>query len=561
METLSIFLNLLGGLGLFLYGLRVMSESLQKVAGTRLRALLASATGNRFSATLTGFLVTCAVQSSSATTVMVVGFASAGLVTLTQSLGIIFGANIGTTTTAWIVSLLGFQVKITAFAVPLIGIGFFSQFIRRWKLPHRLGEVLVGFGLLFLGLALIKSGIPDAHSSPFVQEWLTAFSPASLGPRIALVAVGAVLTMIFQSSSAVMAVTLAAAANGLIDYPTAAALVLGENVGTTITANLAAIGAPLTARQAARGHFLFNIFGVLWAVLLFNPFARFVDVLLPGDPWGIGENVRLVTIPLHIAAFHTVFNVINTSVMLPLIRPLERVVRAIVPERASDKTDRALEYLSTPLMETPELAIIAAKKEVDRMAAIVCRMLAKIQASLSAKSAGLSEAVESVLEDERTTDFLEHQINEFLANLTHAHLSTASNKEVISLLSMINDLERMGDHGEKLAKLMRRRSERELHFTVDAEQELEIIAAKAIEIVEAMRAGIMKPVHDPMPAAREREAQLNALRSKFRQSHINRLASGKCESTAGIIFSDMLTSFEKLGDHAFNVVEAIVGIK
>ena len=245
MDTFVVIMNLLGGLGLFLYGLRVMSEALQKVAGNRLRSLLETATGNRYSATLTGFLVTCAVQSSSATTVMIVGFASAGLLTLTQALGVTFGANIGTTTTAWIISLLGFKVKITSFAVPLIGIGFFSQFIRRWRFPHRIGEVLVGFGLLFLGLALIKSGIPDMKSSPLVQNWLTAFSPMSLGPRLGIVAVGAVLTMIFQSSSAVMAVTLAAAANGLIDFPTAAALVLGENIGTTITANLAAIGAPL----------------------------------------------------------------------------------------------------------------------------------------------------------------------------------------------------------------------------------------------------------------------------------------------------------------------------
>ncbi len=216
METLIVVLNLIGGLGVFLYGLRVMSEALQKAAGARLRAVLGRATQNRFSSVLSGVVVTTVVQSSSATTVMVVGFVSAGLLTLTQALGVTFGANIGTTTTAWIVSLIGFKVKLTSFAVPLIGIGFFAQFIRRWRMPHRVGEVLVGFGLLFLGLALIKSGLPDVKSSPLVQQWLTTFSPSSLFPRLGLVAVGAVLTMILQSSSAMMAITLATAASGLI---------------------------------------------------------------------------------------------------------------------------------------------------------------------------------------------------------------------------------------------------------------------------------------------------------------------------------------------------------
>ncbi len=561
MKTLFVIINLIGGLGVFLYGLRVMSEALQKVAGHRLRSLLETATSNRFTATLTGFIVTCAVQSSSATTVMVVGFAGAGLLSLTQSLGVTFGANIGTTTTAWIVSLLGFKVKITQFAVPLIGIGFFSQFVRRWRFPHRIGEVLVGFGLLFLGLALIKSGIPDVKSSSFVQEWLTRFSPESLGPRLGLVAVGALLTMIFQSSSAMMAVTLAAAANGLIDYPTSAALVLGENLGTTITANLAAIGAPLTARQAARGHFIFNIFGVIWAVLLFGFFVNFVDALMPGDPWSGGEQARLVAIPMHIAAFHTTFNLINTALMLPLIGHLERVVRTIVPEREADKTEMRLQYIATPLTETPELAINAAKQEVDRMASIVLRMLEKVPKALSMESKELSETLKSIFEDEKTTDYLEHQINDFLANLTHARLSTATNREVISLLSMINDLERMGDHCEKLAILLTRKTDTDTAFSGDAKTELETIAAKAIEIVESMRTSILNRDEDPMPQALEREQELNGLRSKFRECHTDRLANRECTAAAGILFADMLTSFEKLGDHAFNVVEATVGIK
>ena len=493
-------LNLIGGLAVFLYGMKVMSEALQKLAGSRLRNLLNRVTQNRFMAVLVGFVITCAVQSSSATTVMVVSFASAGLLSLYQSLGVIFGANIGTTTTGWLVGLLGFKVKITKFALPLIGIGFFSQFIKRWRWPHRIGEVLVGFGFLFFGLALIKQAIPDLQDSPFVMNLVSSFHPDHIGSRLMIVLVGTVLTMIFQSSSAMMVVTLAAAASGLINFEGACALVLGENIGTTLTANLASIGAPLTAKRAARGHFIFNVFGVTWAILFFLPFIRLVDFLVPGNPFGKTEASLLVAIPIHIAAFHTIFNVLNTAIALFTIRPLERVIVWLVPDKdVKDKFD--LLYLSTPFSNTPELAVTAAQKEVDRMADLVVKMLETIQTLVGGNGTDkkFDEKIEAVLKDEKMTDLLEHKINEYLSKLTHDHLSSSSNKKVLSLLSMINDLERIGDHGEKLVTLLSRSKEKNLKFSPEGLSDLSRMVDQTLKSIRPMKDVILTRNGDPMP--------------------------------------------------------------
>jgi phosphate:Na+ symporter len=560
MDKLWFVLNLLGALGVFLYGLKVMSEGLQKAAGDRLRRILARATANPVAGTISGFLVTCVIQSSSATTVMVVGFCSAGLLSLYQSLGVIFGANIGTTITGWLVSLLGFKVKVAKFAIPIIGIGFFSQFIKRWKTPHRLGEAMVGFGLLFLGLSLLKSSIPNVKEAPEVMAMLQRFNADSMGGRLLVVGVGAVLTMIFQSSSAMMAVTLTAAAKGLIGFPTAAALVLGENIGTTITANLAAIGAPLEARRAARAHFFFNIFGTIWVSVLFWPFLNFVDRLVPGDPYGTGEAALLVAIPTTVAMFHSVFNVTNTMLFLPFGRAFERFILWIEPG-TKHKGDKELVYLTTPFATAPELGIQAAEKEVDRMAKVCVRMIDKIRKALAAKDESRSELVKDVIKDEDVTDSLEHQINEYLANLTHERLSHDANRRVLSLLSMINDLERIGDHGEKIGKLLQRESEGAYSFSKTAHKELNRMLDQAEEVLKGMRKQILHPDKDPLSHAREREDKLNDLRTQLREAHTERLAKKECSPLAGLTFGDIVSSLEKMGDHAFNVVEASVGVK
>ncbi len=562
MNVLIHSLEILGALGVFLYGLKVMSEGLQKAAGAGLRNMLGKATDNKLMGTLSGFLVTCAVQSSSATTVMVVAFCSAGLLNLSQSLGVIFGANIGTTTTAWLVSLLGFKVKIAAFAVPLVGIGFFSQFIKRWSLPHKVGQALVGFGLLFLGLSLLKDAIPDVAGAPQIAAWLETLEPDTVVGLLSAILFGTAITVVVQSSSASMAITLTAAAKGYIDFPTACAIALGQNIGTTVTAALAAVGAPLVARRAALAHVLFNLLGSVWPILTFGPLLWLIDGMVPGDPYGTGPDSLLVAIPTHIAAFHTTFNVLNTVLFLPLTTQFENLVVRLMPQHAGDEEhDHDLIYLTTAFGDTPELAITAASREVDRMAGVVVAMLGRIRDALSTAPQDLPPLLERIRNDENATDILEHKINEYLAQLVHGQLSSAATRQVLSMMSMINDLERIGDHGEKIAMLLGKLAESPAGFSEIALDEIREMAATTEANLEAMKGCILRPGADPMPAATEREDLLNATRERFRQSHLQRMSEGRCDALSGIIFSDMLTSFEKMGDHSYNVVEAAAGIK
>ncbi|MGN1057803.1 MAG: Na/Pi cotransporter family protein, partial [Candidatus Avelusimicrobium sp.] len=425
MSTLLTTLNLFGGLAIFLFGMKLMSDGLQKASGEKLRQLLSVATANRLAATLCGALVTGIIQSSSATTVMVVGFTSAGLLTLYQALGVIFGANIGTTLTAWVVSLFGFSVQISLFALPVIAVGFFVQFIPRFILLRRIGETMVGFGLLFLGLDIMKNAIPaDFAQNPQVVAWISKFRPDNLLNLITLIFSGTVLTVILQSSSAVMAMTLTCAAAGIIDFPTACALVLGENIGTTVTANLAAIGASKDARRAALGHFLFNFIGVLWVTCIFRHFVLLIDWLVPGSPYTKETAVLTAVLPYHISAFHTVFNLINTLLMLPFLKQLANLTLVFIPKtKREEKKEHELIFLSTRFTQTPELALIAVRKEVERMMSFVTKMTDKLIHAVKVDDDKMFERlIEDVKSAEHTTDVLEHKINLYLTTLTHGNL-------------------------------------------------------------------------------------------------------------------------------------------
>lgn len=563
MSGFMLFLNLLGGLGVFLLGIKMMSEGLQKAAGNKLRTVIAGATGNRFTATLSGLAATSIIQSSSATTVMVVGFASAGLLTLTQSLGVIFGANIGTTTTAWIISLLGFKVQISIFALPLIGIGFFSQFVEKWPTFRRLGEAMLGFGLLFLGLALIKDAIPDVQNSSATIAWITKFSPNNIFTLLAVVGVGTVLTLIFQSSSAVMAVTLTCAAKGLIDYPTAAALVLGENIGTTITANIAAIGATRTAKRAAIGHFMFNFLGVVWAVILFKPLLGLVDMIVPGTTIGTSEDVLLTNIPYHLSAFHTTFNVINTGVMLIFIKQFEKIIMFLMPVKRSEEKKTDLVYLKTGLTSTPELSLEAASREVDRMASLLEVIISKTLHAVKTDSPKLFDrTITEIRAAEKATDVLEYKIGDFLQKLTHEQLSRPMIAEVLKLLAITNYLEKMGDHGEKIAILLTKAKEGN-YFTAEDYEHLEDIGLKVKKIIRETKLSILSrniDVTAVMEAALARERELNELRHAMRDEKTMRDYSSATSPVSITLYADILSSFEKMGDYALNITEASTGI-
>lgn len=566
MAVFLTLLNLLGGLGVFLLGIKMMSEGLQKAAGSKLRSIISKATTNRFAATFSGMAATSIIQSSSATIVMVVGFTSAGLLTLSQALGVIFGANIGTTTTAWFVSLLGFKVNITMFALPMIGIGFFSQFIQKWPILRRIGEAMLGFGLLFLGLDLIKTAIPNVQNSSEVLEWITKFTPETLLKLLGVIGVGTVLTVLFQSSSAVMALTLTCAAKGLIDYPTAAALVLGENIGTTVTANIAAFGANRMAKRAALGHLLFNLIGVLWAIIFFKQLIELVDFIVPGSTQGTSPQVLLTSIPYHLAAFHTVFNVINTFVMLLFIRQFEKVILLLMPLKKKEEEHTDLIYLKAGITSTPELSLEAAAKEADRMAEIVENILSKIMHALKSTSTKLFErTLKEVSNSEKASDILEYKINDFLQQLTHEQLSRAMISEVLKIFDLTNYLEKMADHGNNIAKLLQKAQE-EKCFSAEDIKKLELICAKTKIIVQKSRVTILRRDLNKIiviQQALNREKDLNYLRHSLRdQKSLRDYKSKEVKSLFGItLYADILTSFEKIGDYALNIIETTMGIR
>lgn len=575
MSTLLTTLNLFGGLAIFLFGMKLMSDGLQKASGEKLRQLLSVATANRFAATFCGALVTGIIQSSSATTVMVVGFTSAGLLTLYQALGVIFGANIGTTLTAWIVSLFGFSVQISLFALPVIAVGFFVQFIPRVILIRRIGETMVGFGLLFLGLDIMKNAIPaDFAQNPQVVAWISKFRPDNLLNLLTLIFSGSVLTVILQSSSAVMAMTLTCAAAGIIDFPTACALVLGENIGTTITANLAAIGASKDARRAALGHFLFNFIGVFWVTCIFRHFVHFVDWLVPGSPYTKETAVLTAVLPYHISAFHTVFNLINTALMLPFLKQLAKLTLVLIPKtKREDKKEHELIFLSTRFTQTPELALIAVRKEVERMMSFVTKMTDKLIHAVKVDDDKMFERlIEDVKSAEHTTDVLEHKINLYLTQLTHGNLSRHAVAQAFSLFDVLNSIERMGDCGEKIARILEKFHTKQ-PFTGRDVDDLEEIAKLTKDITKRTRRVLVdfqQPTKQWHTAAQRTfvdavkdEEKLNAMRKQFLRARRERILAGEAQATPDSItaYADILNNFERIGDYAMRVNENLLGLR
>lgn len=574
MSTILTSLNLLGGLAIFLFGMKIMSDGLQKASGERMRQLLGIATANRFAATACGTLVTSIIQSSSATTVMVVGFASAGLLTLHQSLGVIFGANIGTTMTAWIVSLFGFKMQISLFALPVIAIGFFAQFLPRLTLVRRIGETMVGFGLLFLGLDIMKNAIPaDFAQNPQVVAWISRFQPDNLANLLILIFSGTVLTVILQSSSAVMAMTLTCAAAGIIDFPTSCALVLGENIGTTITANLAAIGASKTAKRAALGHFLFNIIGVCWVVCIFKNFVHFIDWLVPGSPYTKETADLTAVLPYHISAFHTVFNLCNTALMLPLLNQLAKLTYVILPKsKREDKKEHELIFLSTRFTQTPELALIAVRKEVERMMSFVTKMTDKLIHAVKVDDEKLfARLIEDVKSAEQTTDVLEHKINLYLTTLTHGNLSHHAVAQAFALFDVLNSIEHMGDCGEKIARILEKFHTKQPFAQADVD-DLETIAKLTKDITKRTRRVLVdfqQPTKQWQSHAEEtfaqavsEEQELNALRKRLLHDRRERINAGQEASPDSITaYADILNNFERIGDYALRVNENILGMR
>ena len=546
---LEILLATLGGLGLFLFGMHLMSDALQRIAGSKLRRILEKLTTNRVVAAMAGTAITAIIQSSSATTVMTVGLVNAGLMSVQQALGIVLGANIGTTVTAQIIAF-----KLADVALPLVGVGMFMKILSKREKVRYWGDFLLGFGLLFFGMLVMQEGIMPLRDAPWVTDIFVQFS------RIPVlgVLVGAVMTMIFQSSSATVGLVIALASTGMVDFPGAAALVLGDNIGTTITANLAAIGTSVSAKRVARAHFLFNLFGVCIVLAIFPYFVQFVDLITPGDPMQVTAAGVVPYAARHVANLHTLFNVTNCLLFLPFLGALGRVASFITPGEEKPKVFR-LETLAPTIFETPSFALDEARQELDYMGGEVFKMLSVAEMPLL-ENKETEKSLEEIKKTEDIVDSLQKEINTYLAELSRNSITEKQSREVFSMLQIVSNLERIGDHCESIGKLCKRRNEFNLDFSEEGRKELSLIYHHTKMFLKTVVDAITDTPGDLMEQVQGFEPRLNAMRKEMRINHMDRLKTYKCDADAGLIFIDLLTSFEKIGDHAYNIAESLSGL-
>lgn len=556
----KLIFGLMGGLGLFLFGMKIMSEGLQKVAGDRMRKILAALTSNRIVGTLVGIAVTAIIQSSSATTVMVVGFVNAGLMSLVQSIGIVLGANIGTTVTAQLIAF-----KITKFALPAIGVGAGLKLFSKNKKYVYIGEIILGFGILFFGLSTMKHAFdPLKASEEFRQLFLLVGDYKLLG-----ILIGAVLTVIVQSSSATIGITLALASSGLLSFEASVALILGENIGTTITANLAAIGTNLAARRTAFCHFLFNFLGVVYMLLLFRFFSGFIDSITPGDPnlivktaadaemYGVSVG-DAPYIARHIANTHTLFNIVNTIVFLPLIGILAKISTMVIRGGEPEIEELQVKYIDKRVLNTPPIALGQARSETRRMAQVTLEMLDRTILFMQDQKV---KRIVSLEKREELVDLLQKEITDFLVALSQKSITPETSRDIASMMHMVNDLERIGDHCENLWRLTLRKIDKKVSFTEIGSREIEEMAFKTKDFLEYVVNAMDERDQTIGPKSIEYEDAIDDMEKKLRKNHISRLNTGECAVKPGLIYIDMLHNFEKIGDHSYNVSEAILGEK
>jgi phosphate:Na+ symporter len=560
MAAIGIILRIAGGLCLFLYGMKVMSDGIQQAAGDRLQRILGLMTGNRLAGVLTGFAVTAIIQSSSATTVMVVSFVNAGLLTLTQSIGVIMGANIGTTVTAWIVSLVGFSLKLSALALPAVGVGFIIGVIK-WK--HRnLGEVILGFGLLFLGLDFLTKSMPPLGNS---LDLITGLSGLGFASTLIGAGAGLLITLITHSSSASTAIMLTMAFNGVVPYEMAAAMILGANIGTTVDAALAAIGTKTAAKRAALVHVLFNLIGALWAILLLRPLLALVELVSPGEI--VPGMVRNALIPAHLAMFHTLFNTVNTILFLPFVKPFAALVSFLVKDikPEAEPEHYHLVYTSGSIQNTPELNIIRAEKEIRDMAGIASSMYARVSAALMSlketedREGMIRGLIEEMKAREEYADEMREALTAFLIECTREQLNPRSERRVSRLLRIIADLEDMTDDCYSVGLILER-SVRKNHIFKGKEMAALVPYVALVEdfltLVREHLGRRLSP--EETEYAKSLEEKIDASRNKLRKLGRKRIEAGVDVKTE-LLFIDLVRRIEKLGDYCFNIAEALAG--
>lgn len=549
-------LTLLGALAMFLYGMNQMSSGIQKAAGNRLRSLLGAMTSNPFKGVLTGLGITAVIQSSSATTVLVVSFVSAGLLTLREAIGVIMGANIGTTVTAWIISLLGFKFDIATLSIPLFLLGFLLSQSKKDK-HHNIGEFVLGFSLLFLGLSLIKSSVPDLKSTPEVLAFIQNWTSFGFGSVIIFVCFGTILTLVLQSSSATMAITLIMLNQGWIPFEIGAAMVLGENIGTTITANVAAAMGNVNARRTALTHTFFNVFGVIWALLLFKPFIG-LDRLVTG--W-VGEFNPLVGLSM----FHTLFNLINTMILIWFTPVLERIVVRILPEKKSAEKEahEHLEYISAGPVATPELGASLAMRETLHFAEVSSREVDIIEEAVRNMNSPDFDACRSRLEKyEVISDNMEKEIAAYLSRLTEDEVSVPTSRIIKSLYRIASELESLGDSGECISRILNRLR---LSGAKLSEERLKGISHMLVllrssydTMVGNIRLAAEQNETPDLKRALADEMALNSLRDKLRDEEFARIERGsQSDFASSALYLDTISEIERMGDYIINISQSI----
>ncbi len=561
--------KILGSLAFFIYGMKMMSEGIQRAAGSQLRNILRNMTKNRYLGVFTGFLTTALVQSSSATTVMTVSFVNAGLLTLVESAGIMMGANIGTTITGWIISILGFKISLSAYSIPLFAIGVPLLFSNKGKLKYW-GEFTIGFAILFLGLSYLKNAVPDIGSSNALLEWMNGFAGGGIGSRLMFVLIGALVTIIVQSSSAAMAVTLTLVYKGWLPLDVAAAMVLGENIGTTITAELASMVGNVHAKRSARIHSLFNIIGVAWMVLLLPFVMKYLSGFVENFSFLFEGHVKagkdLTAVQqlntYKLAAFHTFFNLMNVLIMLPFVPWLVKSAIAAVPSKEGDEDESTrLKLISTTAI-TPELATVELQKETAHYGDVVSRMSGYASTLLTATDSKKQvEMIKKIKKYEQIADDMEIEITEYITGLANQEITPKTSIRLRSFLNVSNDLERIADIYYQLSKTLEQKIENKVYFTPEQRKNLVDMFGLIDHAFEIMVSNLSTPSYDDVSkeAAIKAEVDINALRDKLRKENLSKLGNKDYNVRSAMIYNNIFSSLERIGDHIINVTESVVG--
>lgn len=550
------FLKLIGSLGVFLYGMKLMSEALQKVAGAKMRHILAAMTSNRVKGAITGLLITTIIQSSSATTVMVVSFVNAGLLSLIESIGVIMGANVGTTVTAWLISILGFKVSMAEVSLPLIGLCLPLLFSNK-RSRKSWGELIIGFALLFIGLDFLKNSVPDLNQNPEILEFLTKYTDIGYPSYILFMLIGTALTILLQSSSATMALTLIMCSKEWISFDIAAAMVLGENIGTTVTANVAAMVANTSAKRAALAHLVFNLFGVLWVLSIFPLFLNWVESLSIflgiGDPTSNNGSVTMA-----LSLFHTVFNVANVLILIWFTKLIAKIVTKLIPMKESGEDAFTLKHIKIGLLSTPDASLFQAKQEISLYAKNTRDMFQQVTKCLELPSKDFPKRFDSLVKMEDESDNVEVEIANYLTKVSESKLSTENSQRIRAMFKIVSEIESVADSSLNVAKATFRRNEQNVVFSEELINKLKHMFVLVDEALAVMCINLsMEYKEVNAKKAYELEQAINDYRTILKQEHLIAIEEKRYDYPTGILYNDMFAECEKVGDYAINVTQAI----